>query len=213
MADFYQTGLVTTLHRLKPDQTERLELDLERFARNRPVGLVLPALYSEFETPAMQVIVPELKKVRYLQRIVVALGSATREQYVRARSFFKDFYTPVTVLWIDSDRVQVVLANLEQRGLSAGNDGKGRSCWLSYGYLLAMRDCDVIALHDCDIINYDRQLLARLCYPVAHPHLGFEFCKGYYARTTDRMHGRVSRLFMSPLIRAMKGMAPGTHFL
>ena len=213
MADFYQTGIVTTLHRLKQDQTERLELELERFARNRPVGLVLPALYSEFETPAMQVIVPELKKVRYLQRIIVALGQASREQYLRARSFFKDFYTPVTVLWIDSNRIQAVLATLEQRGLSAGSDGKGRSCWLSYGYLLAMRDCDVIALHDCDIINYDRQLLARLCYPVAHPHLGFEFCKGYYARTTDRMHGRVSRLFMSPLIRAMKGMAPGTDFL
>ena len=213
MADFYQTGIVTTLHRLKQDQTERLELELERFARNRPVGLVLPALYSEFETPAMQVIVPELKKVRYLQRIIVALGQASREQYLRARSFFKDFYTPVTVLWIDSNRMQAVLANLEQRGLSAGSDGKGRSCWLSYGYLLAMKDCDVIALHDCDIINYDRQLLARLCYPVAHPHLGFEFCKGYYARTTDRMHGRVSRLFMSPLIRAMKGMAPGTDFL
>ena len=213
MADFYQTGIVTTLHRLKQNQTERLELELERFARNRPVGLVLPALYSEFETPAMQVIVPELKKVRYLQRIIVALGQASREQYLRARSFFKDFYTPVTVLWIDSNRIQSVLANLEERGLSAGSDGKGRSCWLSYGYLLAMRDCDVIALHDCDIINYDRQLLARLCYPVAHPHLGFEFCKGYYARTTDRMHGRVSRLFMSPLIRAMKGMAPGTDFL
>ena len=213
MADFYQTGIVTTLHRLKQNQTERLELELERFARNRPVGLVLPALYSEFETPAMQVIVPELKKVRYLQRIIVALGQASREQYLRARSFFKDFYTPVSVLWIDSNRIQAVLANLEQRGLSAGSDGKGRSCWLSYGYLLAMRDCDVIALHDCDIINYDRQLLARLCYPVAHPHLGFEFCKGYYARITDRMHGRVSRLFMSPLIRAMKGMAPGTDFL
>ena len=108
MADFYQTGIVTTLHRLKQNQTERLELELERFARNRPVGLVLPALYSEFETPAMQVIVPELKKVRYLQRIIVALGQASREQYLRARSFFKDFYTPVTVLWIDSNRIQSV---------------------------------------------------------------------------------------------------------
>lgn len=213
MADFHQTGVVTTLHRLKPDQTERLELELERFARSRPVGLVLPALYSEFETPAMQRIVPELKKVRYLQRIVLVLARANREQYLRARSFFKDFYTPVTIVWIDSARIQAVLSDLEQRGLSAGGDGKGRSCWLAYGYLLAKRDCDVIALHDCDIVNYDRQLLARLCYSVAHPHLGFEFCKGYYARTTDRMHGRVSRLFMTPLIRAMKDMAPGTGFL
>jgi glucosyl-3-phosphoglycerate synthase len=213
MADFYQTGVVTTLHRLKPDSIERLELDLERFARNRPIGLVLPALYSEFETPAMQGIVPELKKVKYLERIVLVLGRATKEQYRKARSFFKDFYTPVTLIWVESPRIQGLFSTLEERGLSAGKDGKGRSCWLAYGYLLAKRDCDVIALHDCDIVNYDRQLLARLCYPLAHPHLGFEFCKGYYARVTTTMHGRVTRLFMNPLIRSMEGMAPGTPFL
>jgi glucosyl-3-phosphoglycerate synthase len=213
MADFYQTGVVTTLHRLKSNQVERLELDLERFSRNRPIGLVLPALYAEFETPAMQGIVSELKRVRYLQRIVVALGRATPEQYARARSFFDDFYTPVMLVWMDSERIQGLLKMLEERGLSAGADGKGRSCWMAYGYTLAMRDCDVIALHDCDIVNYDRQLLARLCYPVTHPHLAFEFCKGYYARVTDRMHGRVTRLFVTPLIRAMESMAPAAPFL
>jgi glucosyl-3-phosphoglycerate synthase len=114
---------------------------------------------------------------------------------------------------MDSARVQGLLAALVERGLSAGDDGKGRSCWLAYGYLLAMGDCGVIALHDCDIVNYDRRMLARLCYPVVHPHLGFEFCKGFYARVTDRMHGRVTRLFMTPLIRSMKGMAPGAPFL
>jgi glucosyl-3-phosphoglycerate synthase len=213
VSDFFQTGVVTTLHRLKPNQLERIEGDLERFSRNRPIGLVLPALYSEFETPTMQRIVSELRQVRYLQRIVVALGRATREQFDRALSFFEDFYTPVTFVWVDGERTQGLLRMLEEKALSAGGDGKGRSCWLAYGALLATRDCDVIALHDCDIANYDRQLLARLCYPVAHPHLGFEFCKGYYARVTDRMHGRVTRLFVTPLIRALESMAPGAPFL
>jgi len=213
MSDFYQTGAVTTLHRLRPNSIERLENDLEKFSRNRPIGLVLPALYSEFETPSMQRIASELRQVRYLQRIVVSLGRATREQFNRVRSFFGDFYTPVTIIWVDGDRLQGLLGMLEEKGLSPGMDGKGRSCWLAYGYLLAMRDCDVIALHDCDIVNYERQLLARLCYPVAHPNLGFEFCKGYYARVTDRMHGRVTRLFMTPLIRTLESMAPGAPFL
>lgn len=213
MADFYQTGQVTTLHRLTPNSIDRLEADLEKFSRNKPIGLVLPALYTEFETPAMKRIVAELQKVRYLQRIVVALGRATQEQSEKAREFFRNFYTPVTVLWIDGERMQSLLRMLEERGLSAGPDGKGRSCWLAYGYLLAMHDCDMIALHDCDIVNYDRQLLARLCYAIAHPHLPFDFCKGYYARVTDRMHGRVTRLFMTPLIRALEEMAPGNPFL
>ncbi|MBM3825056.1 MAG: glycosyl transferase [Verrucomicrobia bacterium] len=213
MADFYQTGIVPTLHRLKADSVDRLEAELERYGRNKPIGLVLPALVTEFESTAMQRIIGELQKLRYLQRIVLALGRASNDQFARVQALFKDFYTPVTVLHIESARIQSLFQMLEERGLSAGPDGKGRSCWLSYGYILASGDCDVIALHDCDIVNYDRQLLARLCYPVVHPNLGFEFCKGFYARVTDRMHGRVTRLFFTPLVRSMMGMAPNASFL
>ncbi len=213
MADFYQTGAVTTLHRLRRDGTARVEAELEKFAGANPIGLVLPALYSEFETPSMRRIVDELAKVRYLHRIVLALGRATADQYAKARDFFHDFPMPVTFLWIDSERIQSLFQMLAERGLSAGPDGKGRSCWLAYGYMLAAGDCDVIALHDCDILTYDRELLARLCYPVANPNLGFEFCKGFYARVTDRMHGRVTRLFITPLVRSMLTLAPSAAFL
>jgi glucosyl-3-phosphoglycerate synthase len=213
MSDFYQTGIVTTLHRLKPDSIERLEGDLERFARQKPIGLVLPALYSEFETPAMVRIVKELQKVRYLQRIVLALGKASDENFARVRGLFENYYTPVSILHLESERIRSLERMLDDRGLSAGPDGKGKACWLAYGLVLATGDCDVIALHDCDIVNYDRAMLARLCYPVVHPNLGFEFCKGYYARVTDRMHGRVTRLFFTPLVRSMLGMAPDASFL
>ncbi len=213
MADFYQTGQVATLHRLNPDGLERLEGELLRFCQHTPVGLVLPALYSEFKTPAMRRIAEELEQVRYLRRIVVVLGQASPWEYEHARSFFRNFAAPVTFLWLDGERIRSLFRLLEERGLPAGADGKGKACWLAYGYLLARGDCDAIALHDCDILNYDRRLLARLVYPVAAPSLGFEFCKGYYARVTDRMHGRVTRLFMTPLIRAMQGMAPEAEFL
>ncbi len=213
MADFYQTGVVATLHRLDADGVERIERQLEEFSRINPIGLVLPALYSEFETPAMRQIVSELAHARYLRQVVVTLGRASEAEYRRARSFFRDFPLPVTFLWIDGGRMQQLFALLDENGLSAGADGKGRSCWMAYGYLLACAECEVIALHDCDIINYSRELLARLCYPVVNPTLGFEFCKGYYARVTDRMHGRVTRLFMTPLIRALESMVPGSPFL
>ena len=214
MADFFQTGVVTTLHRLSESDIPRLENDLKELCETTSIGLVLPALYSEFETPAAHRILNELKQVNYLRHIVVALGRATWKEFLQVRSLFlSDFPQPVTVLWIDGERNQHLFRLLEKYGISAGEDGKGRSCWLAYGYLLATGDCDVIALHDCDIVNYDRQLLARLCYPVANPNLGFEFCKGYYARVTDRMHGRVTRLFMTPLVRAMESMFPEAPFL
>lgn len=213
MSDFYQTGCVTTLHRLNPNGLEQLEDEIREHSQSRPIGLVLPALYSEFETPAMQRIVRQLAQVDYIRRTVVAVGRATRSQFEHARSFFRDFQSPVTLIWIESDRVQNLFQSLEERGIPAGSDGKGRSCWLAFGYLLAKGDCDVIALHDCDIQNYDRQFLARLCYPVVNANLDFEFCKAYYARVTDRLHGRVTRLFLTPLLRAIRGMVPPTALL
>ena len=198
-----------------PEQHRPARSGSRTFRRNKPIGLVLAGALSRSSKPwPCSASSPSSARSRYLQRIVVVLARATQEQFDRAGSFFHDFYTPVTVIWMDSDRIQALLRMLEERGLSAGPDGKGRSCWLAYGYLLAMRDCGMIALHDCDIVNYDRQLLARLCYAIAHPHLAFEFCKGYYARVTDRMHGRVTRLFMTPLIRAhAKAWRPATPFL
>jgi glucosyl-3-phosphoglycerate synthase len=164
----------------------------------------------------MRGIVKELAKVDYLEQIVVALGKATLAEYREAKSFFADFPRPVKFLWMDSPQIKSVFKVLDEFGLPAGEDGKGRSCWLSYGYLLATGKCEVIALHDCDVVNYNRGFLARLCYPVVNPNLGFEFCKAFYSRVTDRMHGRVTRLFMTPLIRALSDMAPHTpllHFL
>lgn len=213
MADFYQTGCVTTLHRLSHGGLERIEKELEEFGQALPIGLVLPALYSEFETPAMQGIVQELAHVPYLRHIVVALGRANEMEFLRARDHFSGFPGRVSFLWMDSPRMQEMLHDLEACGLTAGPDGKGRSCWMAYGYLLAQGECEVIALHDCDIVNYSREMLARLCYPVANPNLGFEFCKGFYTRVTDRMHGRATRLFLTPLVRAMESLAPGVPFL
>ncbi len=68
----------------------------------------------------------------------------------------------------------------------------------------------MVAVHDCDIITYNRELLARLCYPVAHPALGFDFCKGYYARVTEKLNGRAMRLLITPLLRACKSIL-GQH--
>ena len=198
MADFYQTGSVTTLHRMNPNGLSRLEGDLKRFRPTMPIALVLPALYSEFETPAMQGIVKELSQVGYLQRVVVALGRADREQFCRAQQFFNDFNVPATVMWMDSDPIQGLFRLLKDNGIPAGEDGKGRSCWLAYGYLLASADCEVIALHDCDIVNYDAVARAALLSG-GHPQISPSSSAKAIMPARETMHGRVTRLFMTPL--------------
>lgn len=204
MSDFYQTGLVTTLHRLGHRRIEEIEDELVRFSRHRPMALVLPALYSEFETPAMVGILKELPKIPYLTQIVLSLGNASAEEFADARRRMEGAHKNVRVIWVEGERVQRLLGVLEENDLSAGPAGKGRACWLAYGYVLASGQAKVIGLHDCDIVNYNREMVARLMYPMTHPTLDFEFCKAYYARYTNKLHGRVTRLFITPFVRTLQ---------
>jgi glucosyl-3-phosphoglycerate synthase len=204
MADFFQTGVVTTLHRLGKSNQESLERQVEYFAEHQPIALVLPALFSEFEKPAMEGILRELSAVRYVKQFVVTMARTDEAQLRTAAERLSVLPGELRIIWNDGPRVQHLYKVLEDNGLHVGPDGKGRSCWMAYGYVLASRKADVIALHDCDIVNYTRDLLARLCFPVVHASINFEFCKGFYARVGDRMHGRVTRLFVTPLIRALQ---------
>jgi len=213
MSDFFQPGVITTLHRLKKVNLERMETELEFYSRYNPIALVLPSLYSELKEKALGAIVMELQKVKYINQVVITLGRANEKEFEHARKFFSVLPQQTTVVWNDGPRVRSLYDILNKNDISAGEDGKGRSTWMAFGYVLASEKSNVIALHDCDILSYDREFLARLCYPVANPNLGYEFCKGYYARVTNKMHGRVTRLFVTPLIRSLERMLGYLPFL
>ena len=213
MSDFFQSGIITTLHQLGQPSLERLESELLGFAKSRPIALVLPALYSEFERPAMPAIVQELTKVKYLNEVVLALDQATEDDFKRVREIMAPIPAEVKIIHNKGKRVSEVYETLRRNGLDAGPQGKGRSAWLSYGYVLARGKSDVIALHDCDILTYNRALLARLCYPIASPTMNYVFCKGYYSRVTDKMNGRVTRLLVTPLVRSLQQLTGQHGFL
>jgi len=203
MADFHQ-GNLTTFHRLAPFDKERMERELVGFGKHRPIALVLPVTPAELESQALKNILFYLKDVPYLNEVVITLGRTTDEaHFKRAKEVFAVLPQRHYLLWASGPRFAELLKMLEDRGLSAGGDGKGRSAWLAYGLILARDESKVIALHDCDIVNYSPELPARLIYPVACPSIEYAFCKGYYARVTDRMHGRVTRLFVVPLLKSL----------
>ena len=205
MGDFYQNGIVTTLHNLRQRSLDDMESELKEFAKVRPMGLILPALYSELEGEALPKIVDELAKVKYLDEIIIGIDRADEEQYRRALEFFKPLNQSFKVLWNEGPRLRAIDEKLRAEGLAPLELGKGRNVWYCMGYTLAAEKVESVALHDCDIVTYDRSLLARLIYPVANPGFNYEFCKGYYARVADgKIHGRVSRLLVTPLIRALK---------
>jgi glucosyl-3-phosphoglycerate synthase len=204
MADFYQTGLLATFHRLGALNLGRLENDLEEFNRHRPLALVLPTTPKELDAEALQGILANLREVPYLNEIVITLGRTDDPaHFAQAQKLFSVLPQKHKIVWASGPRFLELYKLLEANDLSACEDGKGRSAWTAYGYILAGDESKVIALHDCDIVNYSREMLARLFYPVASPHIDYAFCKGYYARVTDRMHGRVTRLFVTPLVRSL----------
>ena len=214
MGDFYQNGIITTLHNLSDRPVEALESELMEFSKQRPMGLILPCLYSELETEAMPNILEHLKQVPYLSQIVIGLDRADEQQYRDALKFFSDLPQITKVLWNDGPRLRAVDEILQSHQLSPDQPGKGRNVWFCMGYVLASGVAESVAMHDCDILTYDRSLLARLIYPVANPNFNYEFCKGFYARVADgKINGRVSRLLVTPLLRALKKVCGPLDYL
>lgn len=214
MADFYQNGIVTTLHNLTNRGVEELERELIEFSKTRPMGLILPSLYSELEGEALPKIVEHLSEVPYLSQIIIGLDRATEDEFCKAIEFFKYLGQPHQILWNDGPRLKKLDEELQALGVAPTEMGKGRNVWYCMGYALATKEAESIALHDCDILTYDRSLLARLIYPVAHPQFNYEFCKGYYARYSDgKLNGRVARLLVTPLLKALKRVMGHNDYL
>jgi glucosyl-3-phosphoglycerate synthase len=161
MADFYQTGVVATLHRLSGARVDQLERELERFTVAEPVALVLPCLIDELDRPALPRIVEHLRRVRYLDTVVVSLGRASDEGVARARDLFAKSRQRVRIIWLDGPRVTAALDRLREADLLPADTGKGFACWVAYGLVLSEGRCHVTAVHDCDIVTYDRELLIR----------------------------------------------------
>ncbi len=212
MADFFQDGPVATLHRLGCPDPVRLEAALEAFSRQIPIALVLPCHAREIGTAALTRIVSELKNARYISDVVVGIDGADKAAWQQARRQFAGLPGRLHLLWIDGPRIQRSLKKFERAGFEPGSPGKGRNLWLCFGHVLAATAAGVVAVQDCDIVNYTREMLARLCFPVAHPKLGFDFCKGYSARFTDRLNGRVMRLLFTPLVRALQSTLDAREF-
>ena len=204
MSDFYQSGVVSTLHKLGQSDLKALEAELKEHGGHRPMALVLPTTFSDFQGEAFNNILKTLVGVNYLEEIVVVMNKTNAMEFLQAKKTLSELPFKPKIVWSSGSRIGELYKLLKKNELDIGEDGKGRSVWIALGYVIANEKSEVVALHDCDILTYNREFLARLCYPLANPSMGYEFCKGFYSRVTDRMFGRVTRLFFTPLIRSLE---------
>ncbi|MBM3293924.1 MAG: glycosyl transferase [Candidatus Aminicenantes bacterium] len=213
MPDFRQGSMIATLHMLGEEGFPKIERELIDLRRRHRTTVVIPALFSDFARPAMKQILRVLEEVEFIQQIVIALGGTSASEFQAAKAEVKNHPLSVTLLWMDNPRLRKLLKKIQDADLYLGPDGKGKSCWTSFGFVLAQGRTQVIALHDSDIKTYSKEMLARLIYPVVNPNLTFLFSKGYYARFTTKLHGRVTRLFIAPLFHALETVVGAHPFL
>lgn len=214
MGDFYQSGLVTTLHNLRIAEYNDIEKRLIKFSKKRPMALVIPSLYSELQGKALPEIINQLTEVPYLNEIIIGLDRANERQFKEAKEYFSRLPQNHRILWHDGPRLRKMDQQLKDHQIAPNQMGKGRNAWYCFGYLIAAERSEAIALHDADILTYDKNMLARLFYPVVDPTFNYRFCKGYYFRSDqEKLNGRVARLLVTPLLRALKKVFGQLPFL
>jgi glucosyl-3-phosphoglycerate synthase len=178
--DFAQSGLITTLQRLNDSHFPKIESELAA-ASTHSIALVLPCHSADLDRPPLQHIIAELRDASWLAEVFVSMNGPDSTARDRAASLFKVLPCPVRVIWNEGG-------------------GKGENVAQAFRTICAENLRTIIATQDCDVASFRRHDLARLCYPIAV--LGYEFSKAYYSRATDRLYGRVSRLFLAPLLHA-----------
>ncbi len=155
-------------------------------------AVVVPLADRDHATPAATQVFETLTALSPA-RVIVPLR-ADHDRVGAVYSWLSEFDLPLSVLWCNAPPVEAALADA---GLS-GTAGKGRDVWLALGIA---SEYDYVVVHDADTTSYDRTHVPRLLFPLAN---GFSFSKGYYARVENgRLYGRLCRLFVAPLLRAL----------
>jgi glucosyl-3-phosphoglycerate synthase len=160
--------------------------------------VVVPLAERDHASPAATGVFGALERVDP-GRVVVALR-AEASGLPEIVSWIEGFDLAATVLWCGAPGIQSYLA---EAGLD-GQPGKGRDVWLGLG---VAADSEYVVVHDADATTYTATHVPKLLYPVANGH---DFAKGYYARVEDgRLYGRLARLFVAPLVRAIEAERAG----
>jgi glucosyl-3-phosphoglycerate synthase len=195
---------IATLHEFNVN-TKALFKTVSDCSVERPASVVMPMLYREINSDALENIKKGLNKCTYLKEIIIPLAAQNEKEFNHVKKFFSDLKIPHLIMWCNGPKIESLLQDLQQDGIHLLKyRGKGRDVWLALG-IAALHSYAVI-LHDADILLYNETIPTKLLYPIVEPELDFKFNKGYYARiNTEKgiMYGRVVRLFLNPILEAI----------
>jgi glucosyl-3-phosphoglycerate synthase len=213
--DFFQNELFVTLHDFGIGKEGKESSLLGRLPNDKQTAVLIPALYSEFQRPAMTHIIEELAHCPYIQYVFVAFHGEKTEQYIDAYRHVAKLPQTVLPMWCNGPRVMKLFKLLREQkngvDILQFPDGKGLSVWKALG--IATLLVDYICLLDADIVTFDRTYPAKLLFPLLENY-GISYSKAYYARLHQgNFMGRVVRLWVLPLLSALQEMHAGSPLL
>jgi len=203
VSDFHQHGLISTLQRLTETNAESIEAELATLTEQKPVSLVMPCHSADVGNPALAHIIGELAQAKFIREIIFSMNGMDEAGFQVARNFFSRVRIPHRILWNDGPGLGAVYRLLSDVTHLLPPPGKGFNVWAAFGLGIAEGKSELIVTQDCDVASFQRSALALLCYAALHPDLSYHCSKMYYSRVTDRIYGRVSRLFLTPLLHAL----------
>jgi glucosyl-3-phosphoglycerate synthase len=155
-----------------------------------PIGVIIPTLFNDLSSPAMQHIIQELAAMNFVKRIYISLETSSEEEFQRAREIIQPIKDRGMLLWNGAPAVNPCWRKSIKLSLSALL--KGRAVWTALGYALGKSEVSVLAFHDADIVTYDRASSCGCSIPSC---ICATSLPRAFIRYSDRLHGRVVRLF------------------
>ena len=198
MSDFAQHGPILTLPCLETSSADALEHEvLPHLTQRNPVALILPCIAADALADPLRQILECLEKTIWIQHILVPVNGLSPEDFKVAATALLNSYPqlPLTVLHTDADLPQL-------------QPGKGSNVLNALRLLKSQSFTGIVALQDADHVSFRSDALARLVHPVVDRTFGLELAKQFYSRCDHRLHGRVSRLFLAPLLETLTTTLP-----
>ncbi|MCB1225334.1 MAG: hypothetical protein KDK99_05945 [Verrucomicrobiales bacterium] len=222
MADFFQPAEVVTLpHLAAPPPPDAA---LQARLRSAGAALLLPAHADECGRPAFENILRQSAAVPWLTHRIICMNGLPEQRLPEVRADLAQRLSgsaaQAILLRPEAHELQPLWRAVSAEGRSGGASvefGKGANIWLATAWLLAQGGGGWVISHDCDLVNPPPDLLWRLCLPLVHPEIGLRWVKASYARVAaGRLYGRMTRLLVLPLLRAVTdvlGPTPATERL
>jgi len=129
MSDFFQHGLMSTLHQLN-DRPRHLELPSDR----AKLELILPCHHRDLASDALTAIIETLNRSDLFDLVIVTMNGMGEAQMATVAHFWSRLRAPHRVLWNDDP---LLLEWLSAKGLCSNNawtrsdHGKDCSEWLA----------------------------------------------------------------------------------